>query len=107
MKYQTKRETMLIFAAPVSSKVQKDHPVEFEDCLQALFAESVIDDFACGVCLKKTTCTRRVRFVSYPTVLCAVLAREVYDDWVPKKLEVDLKVSEDTIDFERFKAGGL
>lgn len=66
VKYQTKRETMLIFAAPVSSKVEKDHPVSFDTCLEALFGDSVIDDFACGVCQKKTTCTKRVRFVTYP-----------------------------------------
>ena len=98
---------MLIIAAPVDSKVPKDHPVEFEACLQSYFGDSLIDDFACGVCNKKTTCTKRVRFVTYPTVLVTVLAREVYDDWVPRKLEIDLRMEESTIDFERFKAAGI
>lgn len=35
------------------------------------------------------------------------MAREVYDDWVPKKLEVDLKLDEEPINFERFKGLGL
>jgi len=28
----------------------------------------------------------------YPKVLCVVLQRFVYDDWVPKKLEIELQV---------------
>jgi hypothetical protein len=36
-----------------------------------------------------------------------VLTREVYDDWVPKKLEIDLKLQEDPINFEVFAAQGL
>lgn len=80
----------MIFAAPVGAKCPPGHPVEFESCLEHYFADSLIDDFACSVCKAKTQCTKRVRFVTYPTVLVAVLAREVYDDWVPKKLEVDL-----------------
>lgn len=36
-----------------------------------------------------------------------MLAREVYDDWVPKKLEIDLKLQEEPVDFERFRAAGL
>lgn len=84
---------MLILRAPVSAKVEAGTPVEFEDCLSHYFAESLISDFACGVCQKKTVCSRRVRFLTYPTVLVAVLAREVYDDWVPKKLEIDLRMT--------------
>jgi hypothetical protein len=31
------------------------------------------------------------------------LQRFVYDNWVPKKLEIELQVPEDFNDFERFK----
>jgi hypothetical protein len=38
----------------------------------------------------------------------AVLVREVVcNDWVARKLEIDLKLTEEPIDFERFKADGL
>lgn len=107
VRYQKQRQEMLIVRAPVSAKCEPGTPVEFEDCLQHYFAESFIEDFACGVCNKKTVCSRIVRFATYPTVLVAVLAREVYDDWVPKKLEIDLKMTEGPIDFERFKATGI
>jgi ubiquitin carboxyl-terminal hydrolase 5/13 len=98
---------MMIFTAPVGSKTPAGTPVEFEACLANYFADSLIDDFACSVCQQKTACTKRVRFVTFPTVLIAVLAREVYDDWVPKKLEIDLKMTEGPIDFERFKSTGI
>jgi ubiquitin carboxyl-terminal hydrolase 5/13 len=97
---------MLILAAPVSPKCEPGTPVSFEACLQHYFGDSVIDDFACGVCQAKTTCTKRVRFVTFPQVLVTVLAREVYDDWVPKKLEVDLQLQEDPLNFEIFGASG-
>ena len=38
----------------------------------------------------------------------AVLVREVVcNDWVARKLEIDLKLTEEPIDFERFKANGI
>ena len=98
---------MLILAAPVSPQCEAGTPVAFDACLHHYFGESVIDDFACGVCKTKTTCSKRVRFVTFPQVLVTVLTREVYDDWVPKKLEIDLKLQEDPINFEVFAAQGL
>jgi ubiquitin C-terminal hydrolase len=85
----------MIVSAGVSSTVEKDTPIEFEDCLTRYFAESLIEDFACPVCNERTTCSKQVRLVTYPTTLAVVLAREVIDEdsWVPKKIEVDLKMT--------------
>ena len=46
----------------------------------------------CPVCNKACDYTQRYRFLRYPKVLCVVLQRFVYDDWVPKKLEIELQV---------------
>jgi uncharacterized UBP type Zn finger protein len=72
------------------------------------FGDSTVDDFACQICNSRTTCSKRVRFVTFPQTLVAVLVREVVcNDWVARKLEIDLKLTEEPIDFERFKADGL
>lgn len=57
----------------------------------------------CPVCAKATTYSQRYRFLTYPKVLGIVIQRFVYDDWVPKKLEVELQVpikAEDALDLE-------
>jgi len=52
-------------------------------------------------------CIKRQRFNSYPKVLCVVLQRFVFDNWVPKKLEIELQVPLDKPqDFERFRGSG-
>ena len=82
----------MILAPPVSAKCEPGTPVDFEECLNHYFGESSIEDFACPVCNQRTVCSKRNRFVTFPQTLVIVLAREVYDEWVPKKLDIDLKL---------------
>jgi len=77
--------------APVDSSIEKGTPVDLNACLESVFADTIVDDFACPVCNEKTTCTVTKRFVTYPKQLTVVLKREVFDGWVPKKLEYELK----------------
>jgi uncharacterized UBP type Zn finger protein len=64
----------------------------------------MIPDFFCSQCNAKTICAKTQRFNSYPKVLVVVLQRFVYDQWVPKKLEIDLQVPQDVaIDFEKYR----
>lgn len=42
--------------------------------------------------------------MTYPTSLCVVLTRQVYDNWVPKKLDIELTMPEDEeINLEPYK----
>ena len=78
--------------------------MELEACLQRFFGDEFIDDFFCGTCQKKTTCSKRQRINQYPKFLMMTLTRQVYDEWVPKKLEIELQVPADAaIDLERFR----
>jgi len=46
----------------------------------------------------------RKRFVTYPRTLVVCLKRIVFDEWVPKKLEIELQMDVDGIhDFEKLK----
>lgn len=89
--------------APVDSKVEKGTPVDLEDCLKRFFGEEEIPGFDCSNCKTKRNFTKRQRFISYPRTLVIVLQRFVFDEWVPKKLDIELQVPETTIDFERFR----
>jgi uncharacterized UBP type Zn finger protein len=48
---------------------------------------------------------QQYRFIKFPKSLCIVLSRFVYDDWVPKKLEIELQMPEGApIDFEKYRS---
>lgn len=64
----------------------------------------MVPDFACSQCQKKTVCMKSQHMNTFPKVLAIVLFRFSLDNWVPKKLEIELQVPLDTPnDFERFK----
>lgn len=78
--------------------------MSLDDSLAAYFADELVDDLNCVSCQKKTTFSQRKRFITYPKVLGIFIRRQVYDDWVPKKLEIDFVIdSENTLDFEKFR----
>jgi uncharacterized UBP type Zn finger protein len=87
----------------VDSNVEKGTQVEFEACLQRFFGEEHIPDFQCSNCNKRTVCVKTQRINTFPRVMIIVLQRFVYDQWVPKKLEIELQVPQEFVDFERFR----
>lgn len=78
--------------APVDSKVEKGTEVNIDACLERFFADHEIDGVNCPVCQKPSTYNQRYRFLQFPKCLAVCLQRFVYDDWVPKKLEIELQV---------------
>lgn len=91
---------------PVASNTEAGTPVSLDACLEATFSDSVIEDFSCPSCNAKTNVTDRKRFITYPQNLAVCLKRIVFDDWVPKKLEVTLQADrEATLDLSRFGGG--
>lgn len=91
VKYNRVKDQCLMLHIPVASSAEAGTPVTLEACLDATFADSVIEDFACPCCNAKTNVTDRKRFIAFPRNLAVCLKRIVFDDWVPKKLEVALQ----------------
>ena len=91
VKYNKSKEQCLLLTIPVPSSTEKGTPVGLDACLESTFAESLIEDFACNVCNKKTTVSDRKRFITFPRNLAICLKRIVFDEWVPKKLEIELQ----------------
>jgi ubiquitin carboxyl-terminal hydrolase 5/13 len=84
--------------------VEKGTKIEFEDCLQKYFGDEMIADFRCGNCNKKTVCVKRQRFNSFPKVLVINHFYFVLENWVPKKLDIDVQIPQDKpLDLERFR----
>lgn len=77
---------------PVAPNCEKGTPVDFDKCLETFLADNVVDDLMCNTCGSKQTFIERKRFITFPTCLVVVLFREVMDNWVPKKLEVELQM---------------
>lgn len=78
--------------------------MKFEDCLLKYFGDEMVPGFQCGTCNKKTVCMKRNRINSFPKVLVINMFVFVFDNWVPKKLDIELQVPQDeSINFERFR----
>jgi ubiquitin carboxyl-terminal hydrolase 5/13 len=63
----------------------------------------------CSSCKKETTFKEKKSFLKFPKMLCVVLNRFVTDNWVPRKLEVDLDIPQGKegdlpLDFDYFKS---
>ena len=109
VKYSSQDESQLQLIAPVDSKCEKGTEVPLDACLENFFGDQMLDDVWCTGCEKKTSFTQRYRFLTYPKSLVIVLQRFVFDDWVPKKLEIELQVptgDADQIDFEKYRSAG-
>ena len=91
VKYNRMKESVLLLTIPVPSNTEKGTPVQLNDCLEATFTDSIIEEFACPFCNAKTNVSDRKRFISYPRNLAVCLKRIVFDEWVPKKLEIELQ----------------
>ena len=103
VKYNRQKEQFLFVPIPVDSKAEKGTPVDLDACLQAYFADGAIDGLNCP-CGEKAAHAERKRFVTYPKTLVVCLKRIVFDEWVPKKLEVELQMDVDGIhDFEKLR----
>lgn len=70
--------------------VEKGTKIEFEDCLQKYFGDEMISDFFCANCNKKTVCIKRQRINTFPKVLVINHFYFVLENWVPKKLDIDV-----------------
>ena len=106
MKYSKIKDQCLLLTIPIPSNSEPGTPVSLDACLEATFADQLIDDFACPGCNAKTTVADRKRFIKFPKNLAVSLKRIVFDDWVPKKLECALQHDKEaTIDLSRFGGG--
>lgn len=108
VKYSEEKDQELILRAPVDSSIEKGTPVDLNACLDSYFADSIVDDFNCPVCKERTTVTVTKRFINYPKQLTVILKREVYDGWVPKKLEYELQLPQnEPINLEKYRKGDI
>ncbi|KAL7749797.1 ubiquitin C-terminal hydrolase Ubp14 [Sorochytrium milnesiophthora] len=78
--------------------------VNIRDCFDYVFAEEVID-FDCPQCNKKVQATKSSGFETYPQVLALAVQRFTYDNWVPKKTGILVRIEDGnkTLDLSKWK----
>ena len=64
----------------------------------------MVPGFECGTCKKKIVCIKRKRMNIFPKLLVINMFVFLFDNWVPKKLDIDLHIPlHSPLDFERFR----
>ncbi|KAH6581014.1 hypothetical protein BASA61_009275 [Batrachochytrium salamandrivorans] len=111
VRYKTDSSSSLILPVPaqvcdeIDGKKQYE-PVLLDSCLQQYFSAD-IRQYECPHDKTKTSASFTQRFHSYPEVLTLTTSRFVLgDDWIMKKLNVDIVVPE-KIDLSLYRATGL
>ncbi|XP_023298160.2 ubiquitin carboxyl-terminal hydrolase 5 [Lucilia cuprina] len=94
---------------PAGAKNDKDvvrHKVPLQACLERFFAAEVIDQFYSSAIKGTTTAKKTARLVNMPDYLMMHLRKfTLGDDWVPKKLDVEVKMP-DELDLSNWRASG-
>jgi len=65
--------------------------VHLTSCLEAFTADEELE-FFCPSCNAKTTATKNYRMGDFPSVLMMQMRKFVFEDWVPRKLGIQLDV---------------
>jgi ubiquitin carboxyl-terminal hydrolase 5/13 len=94
--------------ADADGDVEKERAcrVALDACVDTFFAPEAVPGFACPQCQHPTVATRTFRVRSSPRYLLVALRRQLFTDWVPRKLHtgVDFDVASATLDLQRHAA---
>ncbi|XP_072040059.1 ubiquitin carboxyl-terminal hydrolase 5-like isoform X2 [Amphiura filiformis] len=81
--------------------------IPLDACLQAFTADEIVEDFYSTALQAKSTACKSTRLASFPDFLFIQLKKfTLGDDWVPKKLDVSVDMS-DELDLTAFRGKGL
>ena len=110
VKYRTHRTTQLELHVqrdlyPADKELEKEAVVEFQKIIDGFFFDEMLSA-KCSHCDKATLCSKRSRMVNYPAILVACVQRFVFDEWVPRKLNVKLGVPEEGNNLEVYRGHG-
>ena len=90
---------------PADKELEKEAVVDFSKILDNFFFDEMLNAH-CNYCDNTTLCSKRSRMLNYPAVLVACVQRFVFDDWVPRKLNVKIAVPEEGNNLEAFRGYG-
>lgn len=97
-KLNKERTNFLLFTIPNSDlKVKNKTGCLIEESMKEWLSIAQVD-IECDKCKKKTVFNKRQRMVNFPQYLIVLYQRFVYD-WVPYKVDIDLIINYDKIDF--------
>lgn len=79
--------------------------VPLQSCLNAFFADELVEDFYSSALGRKTNALKRTRLATFPDYLVLQMRRFVLDGWVPKKMDVFIDVK-DNIELDSMRGQG-
>jgi len=106
VRYTQLKQPYMQLRVPASPAGEADMylPVSFEECL-ARYTEGEELEYGCPECKHKTVAKKTYSFVTFPQVLAVWMFRFVQENWVPKKLNIAVRVPE-KVDLDKLRARG-
>ncbi|KAI7858439.1 hypothetical protein BDC45DRAFT_498365 [Circinella umbellata] len=107
VRYQTDNANSISLSVP-AKQVGEDvyEPVDFYECMDTFVAEESVEGYNCPSCSEKTTAHKSSKFGTFPKVLVVHARRFAFIDWVPRKLNVEIKFPEGKLNFDNYLGCG-
>src|SRR5262249_40149230 len=81
-------------------------PVTLEQCLDRLTGEEAVE-LTCPACESKDGFLKRMLFKTFPTTLIVNARKMTVENWVPRKVDVPVRVGDDTFALDKYLSPGL
>ncbi|KAI8139589.1 hypothetical protein BJV82DRAFT_626674 [Fennellomyces sp. T-0311] len=107
VRYQTDTTNSIsvnVPARPAGEDVYE--PVDFYECMDTFVADELVEGYNCPSCNEKTIAQKSVKFATFPQVLVVHARRFAFIDWVPRKLNVEIKFPEGELNFDKYLGKG-
>ncbi|KAI9321020.1 hypothetical protein BX666DRAFT_1851467 [Dichotomocladium elegans] len=107
VRYQTDNTNSISVGVP-ARQVGEDmyEPVDIYECLDTFVAEERVDGYSCPSCKEKTTACTSTKFKTFPNVLVLHVRRFAFIDWVPRKLNIEIKFPEGPLQLDKYLSTG-
>ncbi|KAI9271509.1 hypothetical protein BDA99DRAFT_297871 [Phascolomyces articulosus] len=107
VRYQTDNANSVSVSVPAKQLGEDAYePVDFYECMDTFVAEELVEGYNCPSCNEKTTAHKSTKFGTFPKVLVVHARRFAFIDWVPRKLNVEIKFPEGELKFDKYLGSG-
>ncbi|KAL1934665.1 hypothetical protein VTP01DRAFT_6847 [Rhizomucor pusillus] len=84
----------------------KYQSVDFYECLDLFVQEEAIEGYHCPSCNESTVAYKSTKFHTFPQILTVHARRFAFIDWVPRKLNVEIKFPEGPMHLAKYMGKG-
>ncbi|CDH49949.1 ubiquitin carboxyl-terminal hydrolase 14 [Lichtheimia corymbifera JMRC:FSU:9682] len=111
VRYQTDATNSISVSVPARPKSTEAEetlyePVEIYECLDLFIADEAVEGYNCPSCNEKTTAHKSVKFKTFPEMLVLHARRFAFVDWVPRKLNIEIKFPDGPLQLDKYMSQG-